>query len=72
LSTTVSVSPVAKLMGLAPFSFCAKPVMVGVVLRVVWLTTVGTSGAAMLTIRPLLVSGVAVLPALSLTLALMA
>jgi hypothetical protein len=68
----VSASPAARLTVLAPLSFCATPVRVGVVLSVVWLTTVGTSGGAMLTSTPLLVSGAAALPALSLTLALMA
>ena len=52
-------------------SFMATPVRVGVVLVVVWLTTVGTSGGAMLIVTPLLLS-VPVLPARSSTLALMA
>ena len=72
LMTTVSESPAARLTVVAPLSFCAVPVMVGVVLAVVCSTTVGTSGGAMLTSTPLLVSGAAALPALSLTLADMA
>ena len=69
----MKLSPLASAIGallLAASSFIAMPVTVGAVLAVVWLTTVGTSGGAMLTARPLLVSR-PLLPARSLTLALM-
>ena len=73
LSTTVTTSPVARLI-VAPVlsSFLAVPVMVGVrYVKLGWLTTVGTSGGAMSTTKALLLS-LAVLPAASVTLVVMA
>ncbi len=56
---------------LPPASFMARPVMMGVCSAVYCSTTVGMSGVAMLTARPLSVSE-PLLPATSLTVAVMA